>query len=520
MDPIERTSLMNKIPRGRAKRFALMSLGAAVFVSIVATSSLAALWAEPSKAESTGLRPRAVANSTGRPNFVFILTDDMDATSLQYMPRTQALIGGCGATFNNAFVVNPICTPSNVAILTGQYSHNHQIFHNPPPLGGFQKFIDTGGEASNLATWMHGDGYLTGRVGKYLIGYDAPNTHVPPGWDDWHCFYGGFTPFFNYSLNENGVVVQYGGAEEDYITDVLAKRAEEFLDSAEELDNDPFFLVFATSAPHSGTSANGPPTPAPRHLGSFAGATAPRPPSFNEADVSDKPPFIRNLPLLSAAQIAASDQEYRARLESLQAVDEAVERIVNKLNALGELENTYIFFTSDNGYHLCEHRLYIPGGPFPRAGGKGEAYEEDIRVPLLVRGPGIPEGVTRDHFALNIDFAPTITDLAGTTPGRVMDGRSLAPLLVRDTPAPQNWRHDFLIEIYRVPGAPRPPVLALRTRHELYTEHADGFVELYDIREDPFQLQNLAPTADPGYLKKLSRRLAELSTCSGEGCCQ
>lgn len=501
---------MNMSPERRPKRIALASLGAAVFVSVLATSNLAALWARPSEGGAAASRPRP-ANSNGRPNVVVILTDDMDAASMQYMPRTQALIGGCGATFNNAFVVNPICTPSNVSILTGQYSHNHQILHNPPPLGGFQKFIDTGGEASNLATWLQDDGYLTGRVGKYLIGYAVGNTHVPPGWDDWHCFYEGFTPFFNYSLNENGVVVPYGNTEGDYITDVLARRAEEFIENAEELDDSPFFLYFAPNAPHGGAARNGPPTPAPRHLGSFAGATAPRTPSFNEADVSDKPPSVANLPLLSAAQIQALDSEHRARLESLQAVDEAVERIILKLEALGELENTYIFFTSDNGYHLGLHRFF---------NGKGEAYEEDIRVPLLVRGPGIPAGVTLDQFALNIDLAPTITDLAGTTPGRVMDGCSLAPLMVRDTPAPQNWRHDFLVEIYRAPGQPGVPVLALRTRHELYTEHANGFVELYDIREDPFQLRNLAATADPGYLKKLSRRLAELATCSGGDCCQ
>jgi N-acetylglucosamine-6-sulfatase len=500
--------MMSKAPGRRVKWFAQASLGAAVFVSIVATSNLAALWARPFKTEPVGHRSSAAVKSKARPNFVFILTDDMDAASLQHMPRTRALIGACGATFNNMFVVNPICTPSNACMLTGQYCHNNQIQHNVPPLGGFQKFVNTGGEASNLATWLHNDGYLTGRVGKYLIGYDAPNTHVPPGWDDWHCFYGGGTTYFNYSLSENGVVVPYGAAESDYITDVLARRAEEFIASAEEVDDAPFFLVFAPNAPHAGSGPNGPPTPAPRHLGSFAGATAPRSPSFNEADVSDKPPFVRNLPLLSNAQIAAIDSEYQARIESLQAVDEAVERIINKLEALGELENTYIFFTSDNGYHLGLHRLFD---------GKGEAYEEDVRVPLLVRGPGIPEGVTLDHFALNIDFAPTITDLAGTTPGRVMDGRSLAPLMVRDTPAPQNWRHDFLIEIYRV-APTRAPVLALRTRHELYAEHADGFVELYDIREDPFQLQNLAATADAGYLKKLSLRLAELASCSGGDC--
>jgi N-acetylglucosamine-6-sulfatase len=444
-----------------------------------------------------------------RPNFVFILTDDMDAAALRHMPRTRRLVGGCGATFNNMFVTNPICCPSSVSMLTGQYSHNNGILHNVPPQGGFQKFVDIGGDRSTLATWLHDGGYLTGRVGKYLVGYPTGTTYVPPGWDDWHSTYEGSTTYFNYALNENGAVVPYGAAEDDYITDVLSRKAIQFLAGAEANDDQPFFLVFAPTAPHAGAAQNGPPTPAPRHRGSFAGVTAPRPPSFNEADVSDKPPAIRNLPLLTAAQVAAIDQEYQARLESLQAVDEAVERIVDTLDALGELEDTYILFTSDNGYHLGQHRL---------RNGKAQVYEEDIRVPLLVRGPGIPEGVSLDHFALNIDFAPTIADLARVVPGRVMDGRSLAPLLVRDTPPPHNWRKDFLVEVYRVPGQIGEPGFALRTRHELYVEFASGLRELYDIREDPFELENLITVADKGYVKRLSRRLAELATCSGDGC--
>jgi arylsulfatase A-like enzyme len=304
-------------------------------------------------------------------------------------------------------------------------------------------------------------------------------------------------------------VVPYGAAAEDYITDVFSQRAVEFLAAAEAVDDQPFFLVFSPTAPHGDAGPNGPPRPAPRHQGLFAGVTAPRPPSFNEADVNDKPPAIANLPLLTAAQVAAIDQEYQARLESLQAVDEAVERIIDTLDALGELEDTYIIFTADNGYHLGQHRLF---------NGKAQVYEEDIRVPLLVRGPGIPEGVALDHFALNIDFAPTICELAGVIPGRQMDGRSLAQLLVRDTPPPSNWRKDFLVAIYRVPGQLGPPSFSLRTRHEKYVEFATGPGELYDIREDPSELDNRIATADRGYLERLSRRLAELVTCSGGGC--
>lgn len=448
-------------------------------------------------------RPDDCDRPRGRPNFVVVVTDDLDAASVQFMPRVRSLLAEQGVTFRNSFVTNPVCCPSMAAMLTGQYSRNNGILHNVPPLGGFQKFVDSGGDQSTLATWLRNSGYRTGRVGKYLVGYPIGSTYIPPGWDVWHSTYDGFSPYFNYFLNENGVVVPYGAAEGDYLTDVLARRALEFLVGSELDDDRPFFLIFAPTAPHGDSGPNGPPTPAPRHLGLFAGATAPRPPSFNEADVSDKPPALAALPLLSAAQIAAIDGEYRARLESLQAVDEAVEQIVEELDELDELDDTYIVFTSDNGYHLGQHRQF---------NGKAEAYEEDIRVPLLVRGPAVPEDTTRDEFALNIDLAPTICELAGALPGRTFDGRSLLPLLDDRGRSPRRWRKDFLVEIYRpLAQLPREPGLALRTERETYVEYASGFRELYRLHQDPYQLDNLAPRAGPGYLRKLSRRLAELT---------
>jgi arylsulfatase A-like enzyme len=453
--------------------------------------------------------------TAARPNFLFILTDDLDADSVRYMPRVQELLGGRGLTFENAFVTNPVCCPSNVSILTGQYSKNTQILHNVPPLGGFQKFTDmrtdgdpaTQGDENTLATWLDDAGYLTGRVGKYLVGYPDRSTYIPPGWDQWQASYDGFSSYFNYRMNQNGTVVQYGAGEEEYLTDVLTGKSVDFIEDAEAADDQPFFLMLSANAPHSGTAPNGAPTPAPRHVGMFAGVTAPRTPSFNEADVSDKPSNIRNLPPLTAAQIANIDREYQARIESLQAVDEGVERILNTLEENGELENTFIFFTSDNGYHLGQHRLL---------NGKAQPYEEDIRVPLLVSGPGVRQGASLDQFALNIDFAPTIAELAQATPGRAVDGRSLAPLLVRDTPPSHNWRKDFLVEFYRAPGQPGSPGKVLRTRHEVYVEYADGFRELYDLRTDPYQLDNVFSSADKGHVKNLSERLAELVASRGE----
>ncbi len=233
--------------------------------------------------------PTRTAASTEQPNIVYIVVDDMDSASLAYMPRLGSLVAEQGVTFANSFVTTPVCCPSQTSMLTGKYAHNHQIMFNIPPLGGFQKFKDLGGERSTIATWLQGAGYRTGRVGKYLVGYPTGTTYVPPGWDDWRSTYGGFSTYFNYTVNENGSVVSYGSAPSDYITDVLAEKALAFIDSSEGSDDQPFFLVLSMNAPHSGVAPNGAPQPAPRHVGAFAHLSAPRPPSFNEADVSDKP---------------------------------------------------------------------------------------------------------------------------------------------------------------------------------------------------------------------------------------
>ncbi|MGI8980023.1 MAG: sulfatase-like hydrolase/transferase [Pirellulaceae bacterium] len=276
---------------------------------------------------------------------MFIMSDDQDVATMQYMPHVQELLAAQGVTFENSFVTSSICCPSNVTALTGQYTFNHGILNNISPTGGFQKFVDmrtdgdpaTQGDESTLATWLDDAGYNTARVGKYLVQYPEGSTYVPPGWDEWYSTYEGTGRYFNYRLNENGTVVPYGSVPEDYSTDVLTGKAVDFIDRAEANDAQPFFLQFTPSAPHGDNVQNGPATPAPRHLGMFAGAQAPRTPSFNEADVSDKALPIRNFPLLTSTQIAAIDREYQSRLEALQALDEGVERIVETLAARGPL---------------------------------------------------------------------------------------------------------------------------------------------------------------------------------------
>ena len=452
---------------------------------------------------------------TARPNIIFIMTDDQDVGSIQYMPRVQQLLVDQGVSFDNSFVTSSVCCPSNVTALTGQYNFNHGVVNNLYPTGGFQKFVEmrtdgdpaTQGDESTLAVWLDEAGYHTARIGKYLVQYPQDTTYIPPGWDEWYQSYDGFSSFYDYRMNENGTVVQYGSAEEDYITDVFTRRAVDFINRAEANDDQPFFLTFTPTTPHSGSLPNGPPTPALRHTGMFAGAQAPRTPSFNEADVSDKPPPIRNFPLLTEAQIAAIDFEYQARLEALQSLDEGIGQIIETLAARGELDNTYIIYTSDNGYHLGQHRFL---------NGKFQVYEEDIRVPLIIRGPGVEAGATRDQMAVNIDLTPTMARWGQAAPDRVMDGQSLTPLLAEGGET-RNWRSDFLIELYRhLPPAQNGDVIkAVRTEHEVYVEYASGPRELYDLRTDPYQLDNIYATADPAHIAELSARLAELAASQG-----
>jgi N-acetylglucosamine-6-sulfatase len=443
-----------------------------------------------------------------RPNIVFIITDDQDVETLQYMPRLNALLAAQGVTFTNMFVATPQCCPSHVSVLTGLYPHNSGVLNNWYPTGGFRRFLELGGENSTIATWLQAAGYRTARFGKYLTEYDA-TTYVPPGWSEWYAFYGS-GKYFNYTLNENGTQVPYGNDPSDYSVDVLTHKVIDFIDRAQE--NEPFFVFFAAAAPHGDNVPNGPATPAPRHKGMFAGAQAPRPPSFNEGDVSDKPDAISSLPLLTAAQITAIDSEYQTRLEALQSVDEAVESIVNSLATHGQLENTYLVFTSDNGYHLGQHRL---------RNGKTQVYEEDIRVPLIVRGPKVPVAARRDHLMVTIDFAPTIAELAHVRPGHAVDGQSFVDLFDHHPPSTEKWRKDFLVEVYRrlPPMGNGDAIRAVRSLDGvLYAEYDSGSRELYDLTQDPYQLESQHDVAPPGHLKQLSRRLSELATCAGKTC--
>jgi arylsulfatase A-like enzyme len=438
-----------------------------------------------------------------RPNVVMIMTDDQTVESMRVMPNVKALLADRGVTFDNSFVSYSLCCPSRATYLTGQYAHNHGVWGNIAPNGGYYKLDST----NTLPVWLQRGGYQTIHIGKYLNGYGTRNaTEVPPGWGLW---YGSVDPttyrFYNYTLNENGRTVNYGTASGNYQTDVYARKAVDLI-AKQAADPRPFFLSVAFLAPHSGgprdpddPSGLGTPSPAPRHRNVFRTQALPVPPSFNEADVSDKPGAVRNRPLLTAARINGIREMYQQRLESLLAVDEAVAQIVNQLQAVGKLDQTYIIFTSDNGFFHGEHR--VPQG-------KVLLYEPSIRVPLIIRGPKIPAGQHRSQFVENIDLAPTIVAATGVEPGRVLDGRSLLPF-ARD--GLLHSGRDLLLET--------PTYSAIRTPNWLYAEHVTGEKEFYNLARDRDELNSLHNDLGLTSVKaNLAMRLARLRGCSGATC--
>jgi N-acetylglucosamine-6-sulfatase len=474
------------------------------------------------------------STGTTPPNFIVILMDDLDAQfgSLQIMTAVQRDLAKRGTTFSQAYVPISLCCPSRASILTGQYPHNHGIYTNDGALGGFDQFRRRGHEEATVATRLQDAGYRTALFGKYLNGYpdSADKTYIPPGWSEWVSpaaddAYG----HFHYTLNDNGRLVAYGGRPKDYLTDVLAAKADDFV---RRNAGSPYFLYLSLYAPHR------PATPAPRHANKFPAAKALRTASFDEADVSDKPIYVRELPRLSASDLAFVDDLARKRLQSLLAVDELIGRLVRTLRTTKQLGNTYLILTSDNGFHLGQHRLVV---------GKYTAYEEDIRVPMVVRGPGVPAGRTLSEPVLTLDLVPTLLQLAGVqAPAGALDGRSLLPLWSRDPAAVANWRKLILVEqrpfdlaetkfaidgkirhgragvlepFYADEKAGLPPAfVALRTATTKYIEHETGEREYYDLRTDPSELRNLADSLPTATLAGLRAAMKQLHECAGAAC--
>jgi arylsulfatase A-like enzyme len=485
--------------------------------------------------------------TVSRPNIVFVLADDLDLTSFAdaaRFPRFHDLMTAHGTTLTKYFVTDSLCCPSRASILRGQYVHNHGVEGNLPPGGGFEHWQQLRRDQSTVATWLHDSGYRTALLGKYLNGYPdtvAP-TYVPPGWDEWASPSGG-NPYaeYNYQLNENGTLRHYGSDPGSYLVDVLAKKSRDFI--AAQHGAQPFFMYVAPYVPHQ------PATPAPRYANAFAGVRAPRTPSFDQADLSAEPAWLRNRPPLGPAVTKYIDQLYRRRLQSMLGVEDLLQTIIDALRRTGKLDNTYIVFTSDNGFHLGQHRL---------PPGKQTAFEEDIHVPLVVRGPDVAAGRRDDSFAREIDLAPTFAALAHAKAAPFVDGVSLVPSLVGNAPARSGPR-DVLIEHYAgtgtrqarnsvavnepdndanppTTGAPAngptaplrvprrrvavaiPTYRALRTDRYLYVEYTTGERQLFDLAADPNELHNIVTTADPARVRTLARRLVSLVSCAAATC--
>ena len=476
-----------------------------------------------------------------RPNIVVFVTDDQALSTMtpRVLPRTFDRLVSEGTTFTDSVVTTPLCCPSRATLLTGQYGHNNGVLKN-----NYKKLIK---KQNTLPAWLQAAGYQTAHVGRYLNGYQETSgdpAEVGPGWDIWQTQ---IPPrrFYDFELSVNGTARHFGGGERNYFTRVVNRRSAR-VSKRLARSSEPFYLQIDHLAPHQGGGGEAPACkgatlPDPRDLGAFAGEALPSPPSFNEAELGDKPSFIQALPEINAEQITALTEIYRCGLASLKAVDRGVERVVKAVEDAGELGRTVFMFTSDHGYFFGEHRLRDI---------KHHAYEESLRVPLVIRVPkrylrGAEPIAEVDLPVANIDLAPTILRLARGEPCRrpgkcrTLDGRSLLSLLRGPAgddslPAPK-WPADrgIAVEI-DLPAKAQPTLCSyqgVRTPTQFYIQHESvenqatgecepaSEVEHYGLLSDPFELNNLYPappgSALAGLQQGLAGRLASLRDCAG-----
>jgi N-acetylglucosamine-6-sulfatase len=476
-----------------------------------------------------------------RPNIVYIITDDQDIKldSLNYQKKLQKMMTNEGLFFDNAFVTTPICCPSRASILTGRYPHNTGTFENQAPLGCSSQSWRDRNENRTIGAVLSANGYKTGFFGKYLNQYGLKHSgvgpeHVPPGWDKWYALVGN-SKYYNYDVSNDGKTEHHGSSyAEDYFTDRIKNESVDFIMSMKGKQS-PFFMYISTPAPHR------PATPAPQYQSTFAGIPAPRTASYNKPG-SDKHWIIsQGTPVMNSDTMGIVDQLYQDRLGTILSVQDLVEEVISALNDIDELKNTYIFYNSDHGYHL---------GQFKQQGEKRQPYEEDIRVPLIVRGPNVAPDTRTSSIALSIDLYPTFLDLAGVTLPDGVDGRSLKNIMTGQKES--SWREDFVVEYYgegrtngcmgQAGGPHAQPFwhdchnntfLALRTISDkenttlaLFYKTDDVpvsvdqhyFQEFYDIDKDNWQLKNTATSLSPDDMKAKVARIKQYYSCSGKNC--
>jgi arylsulfatase A-like enzyme len=480
-------------------------------IFILTIFALTAAMASCLEPTTTGPAPsrRESRQLAGRPNIVFILTDDLALNLVQYMPHVLKMQKD-GVTFANYFVTDSLCCPSRASIFTGRYPHNTGIFTNTGADGGYLAFLKRGLEQTTFATSLSAAGYRTAMFGKYLNGY-LPRAHRPaPGWTSW-AVGGNAYAEFNYFLNQDDRAVHHGNSPTDYLTDVLSDLAIRFI---KHRDDRPFLVEIATFAPHA------PYTPAPRDAQALPGLRAPRTAAFNAAPDANAPKWLLSRRALSDADAAKIDESFRKRAQSVLAVDKMIGELQAAVAAIGKERETYFIFSSDNGLHMGEHRM-MPG--------KMTAYETDIHVPLIVTGPGVPAGRTVEEVAENIDLYPTFFELGGAGIPPNVDGRSLVPLLHGQNVTP--WRTAALIEHHgpnRDPADPDAPIArsgnpptyeAIRTRTSLYVEYADGDKEYYDLVTDPYELRNTFSLLSREEKASLHAELEAIKSCHGATSC-
>ena len=488
---------------------------------------------EPSPGPPTATASKAAAAS--QPNIVVVMTDDQALTQMRQdvMPQVDKLLRDRGTTFDNAFLTTPDCCPSRATLLTGQYGHNNGVLRN--------HYDDLRDKRNVLPVWLQRAGYRTAHVGKFLNNYDTPRpTSVAPGWDEWYTELDtSEDTYYNWDLSDNGRRVHYGDGNNDYAPRVFARAAESLVRRYVPREQ-PLYLELDEIAPHpgpgrAGTGCKGNPVPDPRDTKLFRDAPLPRPPSFNEANVGDKPPFIRSLPRLSPRVIDATTKRYRCGLAALREVDRTVGRLYREIARLGESDNTVFVFYTDNGIFLGQHRI---------AGGKLYPYDEADRTPLFIRLPsryrkGAPRVAHVGQPVANIDFAPTLLRLAHAQPCRrsgqcrVLDGRSLLPLLRGQNPA---WASNRPLGIElglknanknhaacHYEGVRLPKAILIR--HTMVGNAATGECtkeierERYNLKSDPYELHNLCTGGgrcpSDRTQRRLRRLLARIHGCSG-----
>lgn len=412
--------------------------------------------------------------------------------------------------FSHYYVTDSLCCPSRSSIFTGKLPHDTHVFTNQLPLGGYEAFNSHGNETQTFALALQRDGYKTAILGKYLNGYEPTKNGVPQGWKDWDVAGNGYKEF-NYELNQDGRVVQYGQKPEDYLTDVAAGIAADFVRRSEP---GPFFIEIATFASHA------PFIPAPRDADKFPGLTVPKSPAFGARPGPDAPKWLKEIPPLRRAEISKLDAAFRMRAQAVQAVDQMIGRLRTMLAASGD-QNTYVIFSSDNGFHMGDYSLRH---------GKMTPYDTDIHVPLVIVGPGVAKGAVVDAIVENIDLTPTFTQLAAGPGGTMPDGRSLVALLSGKPVT--DWRHLALVE-HRNPGynltdpdAPQkysanpPSYDALRLQNAMYVEYATGEMCYYDLTKDPYELSNVYSSLPEAKKRRLHDILMANKSCHGAQACR